>query len=102
MAQRDSTPIEDGKKPQSQVLDPTAQRPKPLAVQVVDALIDGAAAIAKSSVRKLLPLVRRRRHRLPRWIIRRFRRASAVFWRPLPRQAVACGFGSAAIEAAAC
>jgi hypothetical protein len=36
------------KKPQSQVLDPTAQRPKPFAVQVVDALIDGAAAIAKS------------------------------------------------------
>jgi hypothetical protein len=37
-------------KPQSPVPDPTAQRPKPFAVQVVDALIDGAAAIAKSMV----------------------------------------------------
>jgi hypothetical protein len=38
------------KKPQSQVSEPTAQKPKPFAVQVVDALIDGAAAIAKSMV----------------------------------------------------
>jgi hypothetical protein len=38
------------KKRQSPLPDPTAQRPKPFAVQVVDALIDGAAAIAKSMV----------------------------------------------------
>jgi hypothetical protein len=45
-----SAPMENKKKPQSQLTDPTAQRPKPFAVQVVDALIDGAAAIAKSMV----------------------------------------------------
>jgi hypothetical protein len=48
MGRHHSTPIEDEKKPQSQVLDPPARKPKPFAVQVVDALIDGAAAIAKS------------------------------------------------------
>jgi hypothetical protein len=40
--------VENIDRPQSPAPYPTAQKPKPFATQIADALIDGAAAIAKS------------------------------------------------------
>jgi hypothetical protein len=42
--------MEDEKKTEQEILPTTKQTDKPLAVQVVNAVIDGAAAIAKSVI----------------------------------------------------